>query len=92
MYYNRYELQLRVNLFFSAGILAGAFSGVGYPYLPVYLYLRTNSFLRMRLPTWPVLLVTAADAGSSFLKGSSLALSLSSHSGSFPTGLMLPDS
>jgi hypothetical protein len=28
MYYKRYELQLRVNLFFSASILAGAFSGV----------------------------------------------------------------
>ena len=31
MYYQRYELQLRVNLFFSASILAGAFSGVSRP-------------------------------------------------------------
>jgi MFS family permease len=28
MYYKRHELQLRVNVFFSASILAGAFSGV----------------------------------------------------------------
>ena len=28
MYYKRYELQLRVNLFFSASILAGAFGGL----------------------------------------------------------------
>jgi MFS family permease len=28
MYYKRYELQLRVNLFFSASIIAGAFSGL----------------------------------------------------------------
>lgn len=28
MYYKRYELQLRVSVFFSASILAGAFSGV----------------------------------------------------------------
>ena len=33
MYYQRYELQLRVNLFFSASILAGAFSGVSWRYL-----------------------------------------------------------
>lgn len=29
MYYKRHELQVRVNVFFSASILAGAFSGVG---------------------------------------------------------------
>ena len=28
MYYKRHELQVRVNVFFSASILAGAFSGV----------------------------------------------------------------
>lgn len=28
MYYKRYELQWRLNVFFSASILAGAFSGV----------------------------------------------------------------
>jgi hypothetical protein len=28
MYYKRHELQLRVNIFFSASILAGAVSGV----------------------------------------------------------------
>lgn len=28
MYYKRHELQLRVTVFFSASILAGAFSGV----------------------------------------------------------------
>ena len=29
MYYKRYELQWRVNLFFCASILSGAFGGVG---------------------------------------------------------------
>lgn len=29
MYYKRHELQWRVNVFFSASILAGAVSGVG---------------------------------------------------------------
>lgn len=34
MYYKRHELQLRVSVFFSASILAGAFSGVSTPPQP----------------------------------------------------------
>lgn len=34
MYYKRYELQWRLNVFFSASILAGAVSGVRYSLHP----------------------------------------------------------
>ena len=65
MYYKRYELQLRVNLFFSASILAGAFSGVGWPYLTGYVKLTWSSSWRTQLPTWLVLLATVDGAGFS---------------------------
>jgi hypothetical protein len=32
MYYQRYELQWRLSLFFTASIIAGAFGGVGMPF------------------------------------------------------------
>src|SRR3954454_11348061 len=92
MYYKRYELQLRVNLFFSASILAGAFSGVSKSPGTRFSALTRRSCLRMQLPIWPVLLAMVAGGGSSFWKASLLASLLPSHGGSFQTGRSWPDS
>lgn len=85
MYYRRHELQKRVNFFFSASIIAGAFSGVSLPLTHnppcIYYILTVDSYLHTELLVWMEQQVTVDGAGSSSLKDSlpsSLPLSQSS--------------
>jgi hypothetical protein len=53
MYYKRHELQWRMNMFFSASILAGAVSGVSWTITQeVSQANHSRSFLPTQLHTW----------------------------------------
>lgn len=75
MYYQRYELQWRLSLFFSASILAGGFGGVSFDFSSLGFndsMLIRRSFSPMLLQRWMVLADTQAGDGIIFFYNSFL--------------------